>query len=147
MLFLYNKLLRQRKNFLFLQRGRVARQARQPPGLVSGDRDTGSWVGWPLSLDPEAFLAAGDIAAAALSPALALAAPLLAPEMHLVRVTRDSPAPALPQPRLHCLLLRVVLEGDGVHVPRLQPPGPRPRPGQQRGGGAGICGLKVLGNE
>uniref|UniRef100_A0A8C3Y1L7 Dendritic cell-specific transmembrane protein-like domain-containing protein n=1 Tax=Catharus ustulatus TaxID=91951 RepID=A0A8C3Y1L7_CATUS len=32
-LFLYNKLLRQRKNFLFLQRGRVARQARQPPGL------------------------------------------------------------------------------------------------------------------
>ncbi|NXM98310.1 DCST1 ligase, partial [Sylvia borin] len=32
-LFLYNKLLRQRKNFLYLQRGRVARQARQPPGL------------------------------------------------------------------------------------------------------------------
>ncbi|NXB82239.1 DCST1 ligase, partial [Donacobius atricapilla] len=31
-LFLYNKLLRQRKNFLHLQRGRVARQARQPPG-------------------------------------------------------------------------------------------------------------------
>ncbi|NWZ39020.1 DCST1 ligase, partial [Brachypodius atriceps] len=31
-LFLYNKLLRQRKNFLYLQRGRVARQARQPPG-------------------------------------------------------------------------------------------------------------------
>ncbi|NXH28713.1 DCST1 ligase, partial [Myiagra hebetior] len=32
-LFLYNKLLRQRKNFLQLQRGRIARQARQPPGL------------------------------------------------------------------------------------------------------------------
>ncbi|CAN8206785.1 unnamed protein product [Coccothraustes coccothraustes] len=32
-LFLYNKLLRQRKNFLHLQRGRVARQARQPPEL------------------------------------------------------------------------------------------------------------------
>ncbi|NXO99335.1 DCST1 ligase, partial [Certhia brachydactyla] len=32
-LFLYNKLLRQRKHFLQLQRGRVARQARQPPGL------------------------------------------------------------------------------------------------------------------
>uniref|UniRef100_A0A8C9L549 DC-STAMP domain containing 1 n=1 Tax=Serinus canaria TaxID=9135 RepID=A0A8C9L549_SERCA len=32
-LFLYNKLLRQRKNFLDLQRGRVARQARQPPTL------------------------------------------------------------------------------------------------------------------
>ncbi|NWV45783.1 DCST1 ligase, partial [Daphoenositta chrysoptera] len=32
-LFLYNKLLRQRKNFLDLQRGRIARQARQPPGL------------------------------------------------------------------------------------------------------------------
>ncbi|NWW09255.1 DCST1 ligase, partial [Oreocharis arfaki] len=32
-LFLYNKLLRQRKNFLHLQRGRVARRARQPPGL------------------------------------------------------------------------------------------------------------------
>ncbi|NWT18083.1 DCST1 ligase, partial [Vireo altiloquus] len=32
-LFLYNKLLRQRKNFLLLQRGRIARQARQPPGL------------------------------------------------------------------------------------------------------------------
>ncbi|XP_031949599.1 DC-STAMP domain-containing protein 2 [Corvus moneduloides] len=32
-LFLYNKLLRQRKNFLHLQRGRLARQARQPPGL------------------------------------------------------------------------------------------------------------------
>ncbi|XP_041320823.1 E3 ubiquitin-protein ligase DCST1 [Pyrgilauda ruficollis] len=32
-LFLYNKLLRQRKNFLYLQRGRVARQARQPPEL------------------------------------------------------------------------------------------------------------------
>ncbi|NXK69161.1 DCST1 ligase, partial [Sylvietta virens] len=31
-LFLYNKLLRQRKHFLHLQRGRVARQARQPPG-------------------------------------------------------------------------------------------------------------------
>ncbi|OWK55040.1 DC-STAMP domain-containing protein 1 [Lonchura striata] len=30
-LFLYNKLLRQRKNFLYLQRGRVARRARQPP--------------------------------------------------------------------------------------------------------------------
>ncbi|NXO78190.1 DCST1 ligase, partial [Sitta europaea] len=32
-LFLYNRLLRQRKNFLYLQRGRVARQAQQPPGL------------------------------------------------------------------------------------------------------------------
>ncbi|NXL23533.1 DCST1 ligase, partial [Setophaga kirtlandii] len=32
-LFLYNKLLRQRKNFLHLQRGRVARQARLPPEL------------------------------------------------------------------------------------------------------------------
>ncbi|KAF4802334.1 DC-STAMP domain-containing protein 2-like protein [Turdus rufiventris] len=32
-LFLYNKLLRQRKNFLYLQHGRLARQARQPPGL------------------------------------------------------------------------------------------------------------------
>nr|XP_041577097.1 uncharacterized protein LOC100218926 [Taeniopygia guttata] len=32
-LFLYNKLLRQRKNFLHLQRGRVARRARQPPEL------------------------------------------------------------------------------------------------------------------
>ncbi|NXC04066.1 DCST1 ligase, partial [Orthonyx spaldingii] len=32
-LFLYNKLLRQRKNLLGLQRGRIARQARQPPGL------------------------------------------------------------------------------------------------------------------
>ncbi|NWH40279.1 DCST1 ligase, partial [Chloropsis hardwickii] len=32
-LFLYNKLLRQRKHFLHLQRGRVARQARQPPGV------------------------------------------------------------------------------------------------------------------
>ncbi|NXE94651.1 DCST1 ligase, partial [Menura novaehollandiae] len=32
-LFLYNKLLRQRKNFFHLQRGRIARQARQPPGL------------------------------------------------------------------------------------------------------------------
>ncbi|NXD31387.1 DCST1 ligase, partial [Spelaeornis formosus] len=32
-LFLYNKLLRQRKNFLHLQRGRVARKARQLPGL------------------------------------------------------------------------------------------------------------------
>ncbi|NWT78082.1 DCST1 ligase, partial [Lanius ludovicianus] len=32
-LFLYNKMLRQRKNFLHLQRGRIARQARQPPGL------------------------------------------------------------------------------------------------------------------
>ncbi|XP_056366025.1 DC-STAMP domain-containing protein 2 isoform X2 [Oenanthe melanoleuca] len=32
-LFLYNKLLQQRKNFLYLQRGRLARQARQPPGL------------------------------------------------------------------------------------------------------------------
>ncbi|NWT54886.1 DCST1 ligase, partial [Erythrocercus mccallii] len=31
-LFLYNKLLRQRRNFLYLQRGRVARRARQPPG-------------------------------------------------------------------------------------------------------------------
>lgn len=129
MLFLYNKLLRQRKNFLYLQHGRLARQARQPPGLVSGDRDTGCWVGWPLSLDPAAFLAAGDIAAAEVSPALALAAPLLAPEMHLVRDTRDSPAPALLQSRLRCLLLRVVLEGDGVHMPCLQPPAPRSRPG------------------
>ncbi|NXA82034.1 DCST1 ligase, partial [Thryothorus ludovicianus] len=32
-LFLYNKLLRQRKHFLYRQRGRVARQARRPPGL------------------------------------------------------------------------------------------------------------------
>ncbi|NXJ25740.1 DCST1 ligase, partial [Dicrurus megarhynchus] len=32
-LFLYNKLLRQRKNFLHLQCGRLAQQARQPPGL------------------------------------------------------------------------------------------------------------------
>ncbi|NXP42654.1 DCST1 ligase, partial [Leiothrix lutea] len=32
-LFLYNKLLRQRKNLLHLHRGRVAREARQPPGL------------------------------------------------------------------------------------------------------------------
>ncbi|NXS78338.1 DCST1 ligase, partial [Erpornis zantholeuca] len=32
-LFLYNKLLRQRKNFLHLQRERIARQARQPPAL------------------------------------------------------------------------------------------------------------------
>lgn len=55
-LFLYNKLLRQRKNFLYLQRGRVARQARQPPGPVSGDRDTGCWLGLPLSLDPAAVL-------------------------------------------------------------------------------------------
>lgn len=47
-LFLYNKLLRQRKNFLHLQRGRIARKARQPPGLVSGDRDTG----WVLPLSP-----------------------------------------------------------------------------------------------
>ncbi|NXW78056.1 DCST1 ligase, partial [Hirundo rustica] len=31
-LFLYNKMLRQRKHFLHLQRGRVARQARRPPG-------------------------------------------------------------------------------------------------------------------
>ncbi|NXD44933.1 DCST1 ligase, partial [Copsychus sechellarum] len=46
-LFLYNKLLQQRKNFLYLQRGRLARQARQPPGLVSGDRDTG-WGGHSL---------------------------------------------------------------------------------------------------
>ncbi|RLV87508.1 hypothetical protein DV515_00015639 [Chloebia gouldiae] len=36
-LFLYNKLLRQRKNFLYLQRGRIARQARQPPEL-------GTWL-------------------------------------------------------------------------------------------------------
>uniref|UniRef100_A0A8C5TK34 Dendritic cell-specific transmembrane protein-like domain-containing protein n=1 Tax=Malurus cyaneus samueli TaxID=2593467 RepID=A0A8C5TK34_9PASS len=41
-IFLYNKLLRQRKNFVQLQRGRIARQARQAPGLVSGDRDTGT---------------------------------------------------------------------------------------------------------
>ncbi|NXT71016.1 DCST1 ligase, partial [Chaetops frenatus] len=34
-LFLYNKLLRQRENFSQLRRGRVARQARQPPGLVT----------------------------------------------------------------------------------------------------------------
>ncbi|NWV67937.1 DCST1 ligase, partial [Malurus elegans] len=32
-IFLYNKLLRQRKNFVQLQRGRIARQARQAPGL------------------------------------------------------------------------------------------------------------------
>ncbi|XP_014744805.1 PREDICTED: DC-STAMP domain-containing protein 2-like [Sturnus vulgaris] len=32
-LFLYNRLLLQRKTLLYLQRGRVARQARQPPGL------------------------------------------------------------------------------------------------------------------
>ncbi|NWX57538.1 DCST1 ligase, partial [Promerops cafer] len=32
-LFLYNKLLRQRKNFLHLQRGRLARRTREPPGL------------------------------------------------------------------------------------------------------------------
>ncbi|XP_068031301.1 E3 ubiquitin-protein ligase DCST1 [Anomalospiza imberbis] len=32
-LFLYNKLLRQRKNFLRLQRGHLARRARQPPEL------------------------------------------------------------------------------------------------------------------
>ncbi|NWR44991.1 DCST1 ligase, partial [Regulus satrapa] len=32
-LFLYNRLLRQRKNFLHRQRGRVARQGRQPPEL------------------------------------------------------------------------------------------------------------------
>ncbi|NWU04990.1 DCST1 ligase, partial [Cephalopterus ornatus] len=32
-LFLYNKLLRQRKNFFQLQRRRIARRARQPPGL------------------------------------------------------------------------------------------------------------------
>ncbi|NWI61419.1 DCST1 ligase, partial [Calyptomena viridis] len=32
-LFLYNKLLRQRKNFFHLQRRRIARRARQPPGL------------------------------------------------------------------------------------------------------------------
>ncbi|KAI1229923.1 DC-STAMP domain-containing protein 1, partial [Lamprotornis superbus] len=32
-LFLYNKLLWQRKNLLYLQRGRAARKARQPPGL------------------------------------------------------------------------------------------------------------------
>ncbi|KAM4880597.1 E3 ubiquitin-protein ligase DCST1 [Sylvia borin] len=56
-LFLYNKLLRQRKNFLYLQRGRVARQARQPPGLVSGDSDTGCCLGLPLSLGPAAVLA------------------------------------------------------------------------------------------
>ncbi|XP_005532418.1 PREDICTED: DC-STAMP domain-containing protein 1 [Pseudopodoces humilis] len=36
-LFLYNRLLRQRQNFLLLQRGRVARQARQPPTL-------GTWL-------------------------------------------------------------------------------------------------------
>ncbi|NXK98015.1 DCST1 ligase, partial [Formicarius rufipectus] len=34
-LFLYNKLLRQRKNFFQLQRRRIARRARQPPGLGS----------------------------------------------------------------------------------------------------------------
>lgn len=55
-LFLYNKLLRQRKNFLYLQRGRIARLARQPPGLVSGDSDTGCWVGLPPSPDPAAVL-------------------------------------------------------------------------------------------
>ncbi|NXH38467.1 DCST1 ligase, partial [Dicaeum eximium] len=55
-LFLYNKLLQQRKHFLHLQRGRLARQARRPPTLVSGDRDTGCWVGLPLSLDPAAVL-------------------------------------------------------------------------------------------
>ncbi|NXB42281.1 DCST1 ligase, partial [Leucopsar rothschildi] len=32
-LFLYNKLLLQRRTLLYLQRGRVARLARQPPGL------------------------------------------------------------------------------------------------------------------
>ncbi|NWR38770.1 DCST1 ligase, partial [Tachuris rubrigastra] len=32
-LFLYNKLLRQRKNFFQLQRRRIARRAQQPPGL------------------------------------------------------------------------------------------------------------------
>ncbi|NWI86188.1 DCST1 ligase, partial [Pitta sordida] len=36
-LFLYNKLLRQRENFFQLQRSRIARRARQPPGL-------GTWL-------------------------------------------------------------------------------------------------------
>uniref|UniRef100_A0A8C5TNY4 Dendritic cell-specific transmembrane protein-like domain-containing protein n=1 Tax=Malurus cyaneus samueli TaxID=2593467 RepID=A0A8C5TNY4_9PASS len=62
-IFLYNKLLRQRKNFVQLQRGRIARQARQAPGLVSGDRDTGTpGRGVPLSCDPHGpVLAPEDI--------------------------------------------------------------------------------------
>ncbi|RMB93884.1 hypothetical protein DUI87_29620 [Hirundo rustica rustica] len=52
-----------------------SRQARRPPGPVSGDGDTGRWVGLPLSLDPSAshgpVLVAGDVAAAVVPPALA----------------------------------------------------------------------------
>nr|XP_038023649.1 LOW QUALITY PROTEIN: E3 ubiquitin-protein ligase DCST1 [Anas platyrhynchos] len=40
-LYLYNKLLRQRHCFVRLQRKRIARRARRYPALVSGDGDTG----------------------------------------------------------------------------------------------------------
>ena len=40
-LYLYNKLLRQRQSFVRRQRKRIAQRAQQHPGLVSGDRDTG----------------------------------------------------------------------------------------------------------
>uniref|UniRef100_A0A803V6X3 DC-STAMP domain containing 1 n=1 Tax=Ficedula albicollis TaxID=59894 RepID=A0A803V6X3_FICAL len=114
-LFLYNKLLQQRKNFLYLQRGRLARQARQPPGLgtllLLRCRQR-----WPRL---RRYLRGGG--------------GVLAPEMRLVRDTRDSPAPALPQPRVRGLVLRGVLEGDGAQLPRLQPCRSRAGAGQQRG--------------
>ncbi|XP_035170454.1 E3 ubiquitin-protein ligase DCST1, partial [Oxyura jamaicensis] len=44
-LYLYNKLLRQRQCFVRLQRKRIARRARRYPALVSGDGD----VGWHLT--------------------------------------------------------------------------------------------------
>ncbi|XP_019329667.1 PREDICTED: DC-STAMP domain-containing protein 1 [Aptenodytes forsteri] len=40
-LYLYNKLLRQRQSFVHRQRKRIARRAQQHPGLVSGDGDAG----------------------------------------------------------------------------------------------------------
>ncbi|XP_009462972.1 PREDICTED: LOW QUALITY PROTEIN: DC-STAMP domain-containing protein 1 [Nipponia nippon] len=40
-LYLYNKLLRHRQSFVHRQRKRIAQRARQHPGLVSGNGDTG----------------------------------------------------------------------------------------------------------
>ena len=43
MLYLYNKLLRQRHCFVRLQRERIARRARRYPALVSPEMGGGGW--------------------------------------------------------------------------------------------------------
>lgn len=159
MLYLYNKMLQQRQSFVRRQQKRIARRARQHPGLVSGDGDAG-WdrnrgagaggftVSPNLGLSPPCHgvaahgPAAGDVAAGAVLPALAVPAPLGAPELHGVRGARDPPRPRLPRARLRCLVLRAVLEGGGQRVPRLRPRGLQPLPGQQRGGW-GLRGLRA----